>query len=326
MESNFKIKVPGTNFYLESNQTYRIEPRIDSSAPYATTKDGKRTQLPITIPNGMSSVAAYVPYDSIRKVWNTGLYKTSPCYSKLSKEEVDETIELIEKYLLPELELSFPKDALVPPGSNEVFDDYRFKVFPKRTYSTNTAIEFFHLWIAFLSDVIIDSKQSEDKSTEIRSKRIPFAIFSKGEKVKGEASIEFEKSKATSKFITLLESEKDHEKELLIDVLNYIGLSANSKTDSKLINSVFTNWINNKDNSSKNVTVFNDMIKYFSTEEGEEEMAIYKGLLEGKKQNTISRSRGDYFIGSENIGSRLKEAAKKINKDNNLKELFQELA
>lgn len=312
------VKIPGTDFVLESNKTYTIIGRVDESSPPEFQEQG------ITkIPNPLNSFNATVDFDDTLKVWDIGTYESSPCYRGVKPEQVKDTVKQLTEELLPELFLLEPEDNFSYKSNNSYFDEYKFNLIENLKISTTTAKNFFGLWIALITGTV--APEENQKNPKYRQLRTPYVLIDRKEVATSSQKNKAIQSDAIFEFMTLLRSEKKQKRELLFDVLAYSGLKVNTTTEDTILNTQFTNWIEAKAKGAKNAQKFVDNAKYFSTEEGEDELEVYKLLLDAKKKNSIVERRGDFYIGENNIGPNLKESAKKILQNRDLLNELQEV-
>ena len=321
MKKNFKelefgVKVPGTDFVLRANKTYRIIGRTDESAPDGYKERGiTKYEHPLNGQNGV------MHFDSQRKLWDTGLYNASPCYSKVKPEEIEETVKALDKNLKPYLEQIYEEGVFENNrGSNKYWDSYKFGLNQNLTISTNSPENFFGLWTSLLHGAI--APEDEQKNPKYRELGTPYVLVNSAEKSSNKQKNTFAKNEAISSFIAGIKKDKDH----LIDVLKYVGFNAASETSDNILNSTFTNWLENKNEGAKNAGYFNNAIDKFKSKSGKEELAVWNMLNKAVKKGKITHLRGEFFIGEDSIGNNLKTAAEFVNNDDKLKGQLFELA
>lgn len=317
---DFKVRIPGSDFYLKSNTTYRVENRVDMNAPVAKSPTGEQVRLNYKFPDPEgNSENTFMPFDRERNIWDTGFYETSPCYRRQPNytEEAKKTVEILKNYLLPELEIVLPEGALSHAYTNRHWDEYFKKIKADHVYATDTPEGFLTLWMAFLSGTVVSLDQKS--SPRANFLQTPFIIHDRNEKINTDARKGLERDLAKAKFLSLMSSEHDHEKEFVIDVLDYLNFKVNKKSDITVLNTLFNNWVQNKDTATKNAEVFNRTIKEFSTEEGKEELEIFKMLKKGLSEGTVIKENGKFLLEKTPIGTTLKQAAKEVNKKKDLK-------
>lgn len=324
---DFSVKVPGTDFTLRSNTTYRIEGRIDSEAPIEFQREGFSK-----IPHPLNYEDAKITFDPNLLIWDTGLYEDSPCYSNVNKEEVKKTVETLKKYLVPSLEKQLPAGSLDynSEGYNEkgfpkiqYFDNYKYPINQKTNVTTNTPKDFFGVWAALLSKTV--APEEEQKKPAYRNLRTPFIIIDRKEKASTKQKHEFEKANAQKNLLLLAMSENKKDVDFVIDVLDYVGLKGVNKTEPSIMVSQFNQWINNKTESLQNAKKFNKEVVRLATDEGREELYIYKQIRKALRESKITETRGEYFLKGKSIGRELKQAAKTVNESDNLKQLLSEI-
>ena len=313
-DTELSVKIPNTSFTLKSNTTYRIIGREDTSTPM-----GYRERGITKLEHPMNGESAVMSFDTNRKIWDTGLYTNSPCYSKVKdSEQISETVEKLTKYLVPHLINILPEDALSYKSSNNYWDSYSFPMNQNLTISTNTPEKFFGMWIALISGKV--APEDDQKNPVYRENGTPYIIINSKEKADRNTSLKFEASKATFNFMKLL----DKNKETLIDILTYSDMKAGLKTEDSILNSQFINWIGNKTTGLKKAQNFNQTVEKFDTPKKREELEIWKMLKKGVSKGEIKLHRSEYFVGDVKIGNNLKVAAKTVNEDKKLKILVTE--
>lgn len=312
-KKTFKVKVPNTNFYLESNKTYRIIGKVDPSAPIGFQERG------ITkLEHPMNGEDALVRFDSRRNLWDTGLYEGSPCYSTIQdQKQITDTVKVLKENLIPFLKESLPEGALSQKSDNKHWDSYMFPLNQNLTIATNTPESFFGLWTALLTGAI--APEADKNAPRYRELTTPYVLVDRQEKASNEQKLAFTKAIATKNFVNLLLSDNKKDKAHLVDVLNYVDFRAVLDTEDSILNSQFNHWIDNKKSGLKNAEYFNTAFDRFSTEDGKEELEVYKLLKKAVKNNKVVYDRGEYFLGEDSLGNNLKEAGKIINDNDNLK-------
>jgi len=304
-DKNIAVKIPNTDFILESNKTYTVIGRVDESSPIEFREQGISK-----IPHPLNTFNATVNFDSTLNVWDTGTFESSPCYRGVSSKQVKETVKILKEELLPELFLLEPEENYDYKAVNKAFDEYGFSLIENLKISTSIAKNFWGLWIALISGTIAPEKAQ--KNPKYRELRTPYVLIDRKEVATSGQKNKATQSDAIFNFMSLLKDNKKQKRELLFDILAYTGLKVSTKTEDTILNTQFLNWIESKSNGAKNAENFVKNAKYFSTTAGEDELETYKLLVEAKKENLVIEKRGDNFIGKNNIGPNLKEAAKKV--------------
>lgn len=320
---DFSVRVPGTEFILRSNRSYRIEGKEDPESPI----EFRDREEPFTkIPSPYNTEDAKIVFNPERSIWDTGFYEDSPCYSKEQREYVEETVKTLQENLVVELEKQFPEGALDyrnPGDKKHYLDSWRFVINQKTTIITDTPQNFFGLWAAILDKAVVP--KGEENKPIYRALKTPFVIIDRDEKSNKEKTKVFEKANAQRNLLNLVLSEKPKDVEFAVDILEYVGLKGVNKKEPSILTSQFNNWIENKKDSLRNAELFNEELERLSSDEGREELSIFKKIKEGVRTNKISVVRDEMFLRDESIGSNPKTAAKLINKSDNLKTLLFEV-
>lgn len=318
-ELELNVTVPGTNFTLEVNKTYRIVGRANPDGPPELRKIQKSKY-----PNPYNTEGVRPTYFEDLNLWDTGLTLNSPCY-KLIKGDTKKRNEVYEKMLVLKqyLEDVYPENALSHKGSNQYFDEhYVIQISEPITITTDSPQNFYGLFLALVKGQI--APENEAENVRYNQLRTSYRILNKNKKVDEIQKLEYERSKAAATVIGLLESNKKADKEFLFDLFTYCDLRISSKTSEEMINLQFKNYINNK-NNLKNAPKFNEFYEKFKTKKGKEELHTYKVLKECADRGLIRYDRTEYYIGEKSVGSNLKKAAEVVNNTPELKTQLIEL-
>lgn len=312
----FKIRVPNTqDFVLESNKIYYIQDKEDPQAPKEFREKGINK---FPFPDVDENIA--VPCDTTRGVWDTCFYDSSPSLSSFSEEEKQEFMKVMEEDFIPELKNFLPEEAFdnkIRKGEN--YWDYftGFKLKSKISVSTNEPLNMLALFFGIISYAICP--ETEKKSPKFREAGTKFLIIDKKQVAEVSQSRDYTRTKAQSFFLSMAEGTST-EKSFLQDLLNYNGVRFNvEKSEPAILNSQFKKWTSIGENSFHNAKSFVESYDYFKTDDGKEEMAVYKKLLLAQKTKKLIIERDDFILEGNNLGSNLKQAAKTVNGSSPLK-------
>lgn len=322
---DFKVKVPGEDFYLASNQIYHIREVSDSKAPNGyQTKGISKHPLP-GIAEGI-----IVPYDAGTRTWNTGFFSGSNCIVR-EGEVGKKILKVIEKELLPELALLVEGDLTNGKSSNNAFfdefvpfngegfgeDTSKYKIKGGNMFNTRNPLEFLALWWALIGKQVLPPNK-EGFSNCV------FVLEDKKQTTSLEQDKEFEKSMATSTVMSIVKN-KNNKKEIkhLENVLEYLGLTIDiENTESKPLLHIFNKWCEKGGFNNENATEFNETFEKFEDESNREELVAYIKLIKDIKSSKVKIVRRDIMLGEVNLGSDKKEAARKIVSDQELYKEF----
>lgn len=325
---DFKVKVPGVDFELASNQIYHIREVSDSNAPDGYQKAGiSKHPLP-----GISE-GIIVPYSNSTRTWNTGFFSGSEC---IVKEGVNgpKILKSIEQNLLPELQVLIEGDLTNGKSSNnQLFDEFipfngegigedtsKYKIKGGNMFNTKNPLEFLALWWALIGKQIMPPSKKESYTY----KNCCFVLEDKKQSTSVQQDREFDKSMAISTVMSIV-TKKSNKKELnhLENVLEYVGLKVNlEETDTKPLISIFSKWCEKGGYNNENAVDFNEVFEKFKSQDSREELVVYIKLLKDIKDSKVKVERTDIIIEGQNLGSDKKSATRKIVSDQELHKAF----
>lgn len=325
----FKIKIPGLDFELSSNQIYHIREIADAAAPDGYQKKGI-TKHPLPgIAEGI-----IVPYNEATRTWNTGFFKGSACYARESAASVTAILKEIDKSLMPELELLVEGDLRNGKSSNNKFfdeftpfngegfgeDTSKYKIKGGNMFNTKNPLEFLALWFALIGRQIMPPNKKDSPAYA----GCAFLLEDKKQSTSLEQDKEFDKTVAMSTVMSIVNNKSD-KKDIkhLQNVFEYVGLALDiEQTDTKPLISIFSRWCEKGGFNNENAVTFNTYNEYFGKKENKEELVAYIKLIADIKDSKIKVERHDIFLNGINLGSDKKAAAKKIVLDQELYKEF----
>lgn len=325
---DFKIKVPGVDFELASNQIYHIREVSDADAPDGYQKVGiSKHPLP-GIEEGI-----VVPHHELTNTWNTGFWEGSACL-KREPNGGKKILKEVTENLLPELKYLVEGDLTNGRSSNnQFFDEFipfngegfgedtsKYKIKGGNMFNTSNPLEYLALWWALIGKQIMPP----GKKNSGGYKNCAFVLEDKKQSTSLTQDKEFEKSMAVSTVLSIV-GDKSNKKEIkhLQNVFEYVGLSLNiQETETKPLISIFSKWCEKGGFNNENAVDFNETIEKFKNEEDREVLVAYVKLVEDIKNSKIKIERRDIFLEGQNLGPDSKEAAKKIVADQNLHKAF----
>lgn len=325
---NFKVKVPGVDFYLASNQIYHIREVADSDAPDGYQKVGiSKHPLP-GIAQGI-----VVPYSEATRTWNTGFFRGSACFVREDSSS-EEILKKIKKYLLPELKFLVEEDLENGKSSNnEFFDEFvpfngegfgedtsKYKVKGGNMFNTSRPLEFLALWWALIGKQVMPPGKEGIPSY----KNCSFILEDKKQSTSLEQDKEFDKSISISTVMSIVK-DKENKKDIkhLQNVFEYSGLSLDIlETEPKPLIAIFSKWCEKGGFNNENSVYFNENFEKFEKEENKEELVAYIKLIKDIKNSKVKIERRDILIDGQNLGPDKKLAARKIVADQELHKAF----
>lgn len=324
---NFKVKVPGINFELSSNQIYHIREVSDTDAPDGFQKAGISKH---PLPN--ISMGIIVPHDGTN--WNTGLNQKSLCYRK--EKQASKIMGTLNKHLIPELQELIEGDIKsIKKENDKLFDEFtpfngegygedtsKFKIKNGNMFDTRNPLEFLALWFALLSKQLMPPEEANAGYY----KNCSFVLEDKKQTTHSEQENEYSKMDAVSRVMEILRSKNDKEIKHLGRLFEYVGLKVDlSETDMKPAISIFSKWADKGGYNNENAKEFNEVYEKFSEENAREELIAYSTLLKHIKSSKVKIERKDIILDGVNLGSDKKAAARKIVADQELHQKFLEL-
>jgi hypothetical protein len=145
-----------------------------------------------------------------------------------------------------------------------------------------------------------------------------YCIVDKDSSVSREAEKEMRKAKASALFYNLLNTDKSG----LLQVLDYLGISAASSSDDAVLYTVFGNFMSSKEDKFQNDKLFIDTVDKFQTEEGAEEIYIHSKLKELYVRGKVKYKKGEIWMDDVFVESGWKNAARKVKEDQEMKQIF----
>lgn len=323
---NFKIKVPGIDFELSSNQVYHIREVSDANAPDGYQRKGI-TKHPL--PGIEESII--VPHDGVS--WNTAFNEKSMCYRKENPKVAKDTYTKIKKHLLPELEVLIEGELeSIKADNNKLFDEFtpfngegygedtsKYKIKGGNMLNTKNPLEFLALlWALIGRQVMPPGKENEGSY-----RNCSFVLEDKKLTTTSEQDKEFDKTIALSKVMNIVTNKNKKEKQHLQNVFEYVGLKIDvDNTEPKPLIATFSKWCEKGGYNNENATEFNEIFDKFEKEEDREELVAYIKLVKDIKDSKVKVERRDIFLEGKNLGSDKKQAAKLIVEDQELYKAF----
>ena len=300
-EKVLKIK----DFNIRLGTIFQVTPKYDGNAPDGFRKERTTKHL---AEYGKNREA--VPFDEYKKVWDTGLYKTSPCFQGMDPNEVDKLVDMLQKEVVGPLEERLGENALSYRLSkeNKFWDEYGIDLYRGRIFNTNEPDHLLALYEAILHGKLCPIGQESSPFY----KSAQFCVEDKEEAV----SVRQKEDNLDIKAAGLFHSLSNDPKKLQL-ALNYIGLrgldSKNFKPEVAV--SAFKIFMDHKDDGYANKEMFIEAASMANTKFGYKELYYYQLLQELYKKRKVTKEFENYKLGDIELGNSLKEAASKISKD-----------
>lgn len=313
-KKNFQLKVPGTNFVIKSNTIYTLKPKPDPNAPDGFKKHGTTKVIHPEIGDTIS-----MPFDTEMGVWDTGFYDYSPCLRGMDPQEREKFIEDVNEIIVKPVESIKGQDRLRHTADNQFFDEYVVTLANKMAFNTANPLELFGLYLSLLGKQICPSDQVGNPAY----KHAAFQVVDREKQRSSEEESSINNSKAIGKFYMLLQTDKDK----LLNIFDYLGISRTAILDEETFITVFNKYLEDKQDGYRNGKIFLEHVAKFSTEDGEEELNAYSMLNDlYKKGDAVKVVRKEFYLKEHNIGNTIKHGAAKVVNDKELYKLLIELA
>lgn len=287
------------DFKIMSNTLYKVTGKKDTEAPRAYQERGI-SHAPF---DGNAKVV-YCLFDNIGRVYDTGFYTSSRCYSSwMNKKEIEEEVKLRKKYILDPFVKKTNED--VTQSNTEFWDNKGVKIFIDKFFNTADPIELFDLYVAVLCRGL--TPKAFDGDPEYMD-----SMYCIEDRATTEDSIMTRRVKREDLSYEVVRALKGtpEERDNIINVMLYAGIIDNpTLTEDDYYKWRLSNWIESN---------INHLDKMWNTIERSKEkinkdmFACYKKLFFIDFRGRMQRTQDGYFIGNENIGLDLRSAASRI--------------
>lgn len=313
-ESNVILEING--FQLRKNTLYEITEKLDSTAPdgfkeYGTTK---------VLSNQVTDRVPGAVYDTDRNIWDTGLYATSKSFTRTIPESLRASVlrDLQNNIVKP---FESEKGALAldhTAKNNHFWDRYSIELQKGKVFDTSKPDDLLKVFLILIHKKVAPKEM--ESHPEYKSSM--YCIVDKDVVVNREAERNMKTTKANGLFYNLLNNDRQG----LLQVFDYVGIRASESTNDASLSTVFTNFINSKEDKFQNIAIFIDAVEKYATEEGQEEFYIHYKLKElYTKTSKVKKTKEGVFMDDVFVATNWKYAATKIMEDSELKEIFSSL-
>lgn len=304
-DKEFKIQVSDDSL---SPVTYQVIPKYDADAPDGFQK-ARTTKI---LDPDVNNVTPLAFFDGDRKVYDTGLSKNSKALKRVYPDDANlqTALQLINKLIVKPFTSDRPLET-IEPSNVEFWDDFNIKLGVDLSFNTSDPMQLFQLYCLVLHGKLAPTGLESEPYFKNSSQ---YAVENKDTVVDVSQKREFEKNKAVSRFINLL----DTDKEALSAILEWMGIPGLADADDAMMNTVFTHWLSKDDN--QNPKEFLDVYKnYYESESGKKQLQIFKGLKTLERKKFVKRGiAGNILFEDEVIGKNMKEATANVLKDTQL--------
>lgn len=293
---SFEFTIPKTQFVMKSDSMYQIQPKTDSGAPDGFKENGTTKVISPDIGN-----TVHAPFNDEMKVWDTGFYRSSPVLRGMKDEEKEEIIKLLNEHIVKPVEELKGEGALSHQEKNDFLDNFGIELKAYRVLNTADPLQRLALYFAVLNR---DLAPKEHSSNPLYGKA-QYVVVNREEAVNVRQEREMQKNDAIGLFYVLQNSDKDK----MHDLLDYLGIASTTTVDKATLNSAFNRWLTDKTTGYQNSKIFIDTYNNFDSEEGAEELYLYKKLKKLHNKNLVKMQRGELFLEGKAIGAGYKLAA-----------------
>lgn len=310
--SNVIIKI--YDFDIKKDTLYEIKEKLDTSAPdgfkeYNTTKVLSDTVVD-TFPGAV--------FDRERGIWDTGLYPTSSAFMRAIQPEIRvAALKALKENIVKPIEEEKGENVLDQNASNNRFwDSFRIDLQRGKVFDTAKAEDLLRLYLLLIHRRV--TPKHMESHPEFKQPISMYCIVDKDSSVSREAEKEMRQAKASALFYNLLSTDREG----LIRVVDYLGISATNATEDAVLYTIFGNFIKSKEDKYQNDKIFIETVEKYQTEEGEEEIFIHAKLKELYIKGKVKNKKGEIWIDDVFVESGWKNAARKVKEDKELKQIF----
>lgn len=302
-------------FTVKANSTYVIKDKRDMDAPTGYIKAGI-TKLPS---KGVSESfqVNFVSRDNGRTgIWDTGFFEYSPCYRDLDNSSTKPIVAALKKNLLTPYRQAVGNATAFEQENEEFFKKSNFKVYTGKTYNTSDPIEAMELYFGLMTYQV--TPKGQEGNTIYDDSSYIVVDINKDANIKDERALG--KFTAIGAFSAMLKADKER----LISILNYSGMTFAKGIDDTTLIGMFNDYL---EGSNEDRTInFNALVEETESKDGLEKLFLYKTLKEQYvKGGKVSKVSGLYFYDDVEIGSDLKNAALNVTKQSKLIHIKKEL-
>lgn len=301
----FSFKVNGIE--IQNNSLYQIIPKPDPDAPDGFVKFETSKLL-------MKGIKESAPcsFNEYKKVWDTGFYAQSPCYTGMKPEDVKTKVDvLIENILTPYEQLMGEGTLNHRQENNQFWDDFGGDLYNGKVYNTGDPKELLELYMAILHFNVV---RPEDKSQPF-ARKAKYCVVNRDAVTSLKEQKSANKAEAIGNYYTLL----NNNKESLLNVLEYLGIITNRKTEDRTLTNIVMEFFEAKKEGSNNIKRFLEVVKKTNNPKGKEELKVFTCLTELRRKREIVEQYGELYLDGSVLGSNLKDATARVIADKDLK-------
>jgi hypothetical protein len=311
-KENTSITVHGYEINIPS--IYKVIPKLDAGAPDGfvandTTKllDPKiGTSVPLAI------------WDSDRSIWDTGLDMSSRQLTRMypDTKQRQTVVDALKELIIKPVEQIKGEGVLshiYKKGELSYYDKESVDLRNGNTFNTANPTDLFALYASILHGNLAPKDREEEPIFRTKAQ---YAVQNIEQTVGLKQRKDLERNEAIGLFFTMLNNNKVD----LLTILDYLGIPSTDNPDKGSLNSIFTDWLNNKDSGFQNASIFVETYEKFQTAEGKEELSIFATLKELLRKGLLKRKMGGVHLDDLDLGANLKIAARTALKSDEIKE------
>lgn len=306
------------DFEIKKDTLYEIKEKLDTSAPdgfkeFNTTKVLSDIVVD-TFPGAI--------FDEERGIWDTGLYPTSKSLARAISDVDARTLALksLKTNILNPIEEEKGEGILDHTSANNHFwDSFRIECHRGKLFDTAKTEDLLRLYLLLVHKRVTPKEM--ESHPEFKQPVSMYCIVDKDSSMSREAEKEMRKAKASALFYTLLTTDRDG----LLQVLDYLGISATKSSDDAVLYTVFGNFINSKEDKFQNDKVFIESVEKYQTEDGAEEIYIHSKLKELYVKGKVKYKKGEVWMDDVYVENGWKNSASRVKSDQELKQIFASL-
>ena len=302
------------DFEIKKDTLYEIKEKLDTSAPDGFKEFNTTKVLSDTVVDTFPGAV----FDRERGIWDTGLYPTSSSFMRAVQPDFRAAaLKSIKENIIKPIEAEKGVDVLDQNSNNNRFwDSFRIDLQRGKVFDTSKAEDLLRLYLLLIHRRV--TPKHMESHPEFKQPISMYCIVDKDSSISVEAEKEMRQAKASALFYNLLGSDREG----LIRVLDYLGISANKGTEDGVLYTVFGNFIKSKEDKFQNDKVFIETVEKYQTEDGGEEIDIHSKLKELYIKGKVKNKKGEIWIDDVFVESGWKNAARKVKEDKELKQIF----
>lgn len=296
------------DFEIVIGRCYKVVHKKDSTAPSGMAAMGA-TKLPSD--NIGNTVMARFVKDGVtgQGKYDTGFYKSSPCYKNDSKAE--EKAKAAVKYILKPYEEANGTN-LLDNTNFDFWDVLSIDLYEGRVFNTENIEELFALYIALLAYELCPVESVGNP--KYSSAQYCVTDLDKVAANKNKSALDL--MQAIKEMENLFEKDESGAK----DVLRYVEvLTVMTDMEEETIKGLFFEWLNR---DRENVTKFNKAVDILKTRRTKDVIPLYCKMMRlVGKGKSLRRDGGQYYYEGMLLGGDLKTAAKEVATNKELSEI-----